>query len=270
MKKLLTLGMAAALLAVACAAQAYPTLVGPTGLILAPTALVIAPQTFNVAVDYLASKNHAAEVDQKDTYPIRALYGVVPGLEFGAGYDANVIQDEGVWDINAKYAIPYNCPGNVKTAIGVIYAQSNTIPAHDNPTPPPATIAATELKITDVYLVGTDYFNFGRCPVGVTLGVNWTQFELQTKNSGWRVQFGVDVPVNQCIGVVADVQTIAKMGNVNGLFEGQKTLWSGGVRYLIMPQLSAQAGVTNGLFIADSNKANFFIGVNYLFNPCAK
>ena len=52
--------------------------------------------------------------------------------------------------------------------------------------------------------------------------------------------------------------------------QGQKNLWSAGLRYLIIPQLSAQAGVTNGLFIGDTKKANFLVGLNYLFCPPAK
>ena len=57
MKKLLTLGMAAALLVAACAVNAYPTLAGPTGLIQAPTgwpsllARSISPPTMSAQTD---------------------------------------------------------------------------------------------------------------------------------------------------------------------------------------------------------------------------
>jgi hypothetical protein len=244
MKKLLTLGMAAALLALACAAHAYPTLAGSTGLIQAPTAMVAAPGTFDIAADYVASKND--DLNQKDSFPIRAQFGVGGGLEVGAGYDDNAFDGKGFWDVNAKYKLPYNFSG-IQTAVGASYGQTSTLPDW----------GGTDLKVTQVYLVGTDHFNVG-IPLGVTLGVNWTQFELADKNSGWRIQLGASAMIFKGLALVGDVQSIAKANDFN-----EKNLWSLGARYMCTPALSAEVGVTNGMYVGLAKRGNLFVGVNY-------
>ncbi len=56
MKWLLTLGVAALLLAGACAARAYPTLAGPSGLLIVPTGYVTCCGELDLAVDYDSGK----------------------------------------------------------------------------------------------------------------------------------------------------------------------------------------------------------------------
>ncbi len=165
MKQLLTLGMVAALFLAACAVKAYPTLSGPTGLIQAPTALTLAPGAIDIAGDYVWQKDTNSDVNRKDSWPIRLNYGVMNGLEVGATYAADQFEDKSFWDVNVKYAIPYNCYG-VIPAIGVLYGESGTMPEGDK-----------KLKATEVYLVGTDKLNMGACPISLTAGVNWTELK---------------------------------------------------------------------------------------------
>jgi len=251
MKQLLTLGMVAALLAFACAAHAYPNLSGSTGYIQAPTASVIAPGSFGIAADYVGSKDD--NNNQKDSYPIRLQYGVMNALEVGFGYDGNAFDGKSLWNINAKYKLPYEFSG-IQTAVGASYGQTPTLPDW----------GGKELKATQLYVAGTDKFNVG-IPLGVTLGVNWTQLQNVNKNSGWRIQLGADAEVYKNTWILADLQSIAKMGDMTGHMTGQKNLWSLGARYAFTQDLSAEAGVTNGMYIGETKKANFFVGVDYVF-----
>ncbi len=57
--------------------------------------------------------------------------------------------------------------------------------------------------------------------------------EVNAKNTGWRGFVGVDAAIYRNLGFVADFQSIAKAPDI----EGQKNLWSAGLRYLVMPQL---------------------------------
>jgi len=261
MKQLLTLGMVAALLAFACAAHAYPTLSGSTGLIQAPTAKVLAPGTLDVAADYVASKNSPNKT-QKDSFPIRAQYGVMNGLEVGAIYDGNAFNGKGFWDVNAKYKLPYDFSG-IQTAVGALYGQAKSLPdwGQDGVTP-------TDLKATQVYLACSDKFEVG-IPLGVTLGVNWTELERsQAKQSGLRIQLGADAVVYKGLAIVGDVQSIAKNMSIGSM--PQTSLWSIGARCAFMPELTAEVGVTNGMFIGYTKKANLFVGLNYAMGLAEK
>jgi hypothetical protein len=240
MKKLLTLGMAAALLASACAVHAYPTLTGFTGLIQAPTAHTIGSGMFDVALDYYATKDN--DTGAKDSIPVRALYGVAKGLEVGFAYDSKAYGDNNFWDVNAKYMLPYNFSG-IKTAVGALYGQANTDP---------------KAKVTEVYLVGTDDLNLSDLPIALTLGVNWAQIEAGDKNSGFRVQGGIDAKLMKGLSAVADLQS--RKSNLD-----DKNLWSAGLRYMVMPALSVEAGVSNGLLFGLTGKSHLFVGGNYAF-----
>ena len=199
MKALLTLGVAAVLLTAACAVRAYPTLEGPTGLILEPTAYVLAPCTFTIAADYVASKRtftNQVPVDddetvakrqaeifapvtftlERDSYPIRLAVGVAKNFEFGTAYDINGFFGRGFWDGSIKYAIPYRCWGGFQTAIGVIYGKSGNF-SDDNILFFANTDTPFNIAVTEAYLVGTDNFCLWRWPINASLNVNWAQLE---------------------------------------------------------------------------------------------
>jgi len=240
MKKLFVLGMAVVMLAAACAAYAYPTFTGPTGLVNAPTAEVAPAGQLDLAVDYFASKND--ETGDKNSWPVRVLYGAGSGFEVGAAYDVNGIAGKSLWDVNAKYKTTF-CPAGIDLAIGAIYGQANTDP--------------DTLRATQAYLAGTKCFNLV-LPIALTIGANWTQLEQLDAVSGWHGFIGADVTLMKQLDLVADYQTINK--HLDG-----KSLWSACLRYCVTPALAVQAGVNNGLFVGTS-KSRYFVGANYAFN----
>jgi len=236
MKQLLTLGLIAAVLAIAGAAQAYSSLGGSTGFFQAPTASVVAPGVLEVALDYVAQKQNAKCTGnsvsslpdynsnssgqnwnllkytnngiQKDSYPFRALYGVGGGTEIGFAYDSGAISGKNLWNLNAKYQIPYDLVG-IKTAVGASYGASGTI---DNIC---AQGVNDDLKAYQVYAVATDKFNL-MIPICVNLGVNYAELQEINKNDGWRAQLGADAVVYKGLSLLADVQSIAKMKDFGG------------------------------------------------------
>ncbi len=80
MKRMAFLAAVVLVLAVACAAGAYPTLGGPTGLLVVPTTDVTPVRTVDAAFDW-------ANLSQDGQgYVLRGLFGAVEGLEVGAAY----------------------------------------------------------------------------------------------------------------------------------------------------------------------------------------
>lgn len=86
-------------------AQAYPTLVGPTGTAVLPTAEVAGG--FDIAGAW-----YDTEGDQ--TIPVRAVFALGENLEIGGLWAFNDLSD--VWGVNAKLAFPLIANGT--TAIG--------------------------------------------------------------------------------------------------------------------------------------------------------
>jgi hypothetical protein len=113
MKKLLSLGIATALLAVAGAAFAFPTIQGPTGGFDVPNADVA--KGWIVAIDEEGGLN--SPIPQA-----RLLYGVIPALEIGAVYGKPQTEFRD-WGLNAKYKLPNLVP-DLKWAVGVEYLKN--------------------------------------------------------------------------------------------------------------------------------------------------
>lgn len=113
MKKLLVLGFA---LALACAAYAYPTLNGPTGLIFVPTAAVAPAGQFQVALDWA----YISSFDDADML-LRGLYGINDQFEIGAAFSNNEDGDLGnTFGVNAKYVLPFTA-GDAAWAVGASF-----------------------------------------------------------------------------------------------------------------------------------------------------
>jgi len=273
MKKMLVLGMAAVMLVAACAANAVPTLWGPTGLFNAPTGYVACPGELDLAVDYVSKTDNTVVIDDpvlgrenvtiqgKSSWPIRVLYGVGSGFEIGAAYVANGVLDKGLWNVNAKYQLPWNWY-NSAIAIGAAYGQADTkdiaiVDEFGNV----FTVDRTS-KFWNVYLSGTHCFNVETLPIALTLGVDWRQLEIVNKNSGWNVFFGADATVAKGFDILADVAS--KNNRID-----DEVRWSAGVRYLFCPALTLEAGVDNGVVLG-GRKAAFFVGANYAFNLASK
>jgi hypothetical protein len=117
MKKLLILGIAAAM---ACAAYAYPTLGGPTGLVTVPTAAVAPAGQLDLAADWFYAGGGVSA-----TLPLRVLYGIGDQFEIGASYINTEGDDTNPWSINAKYALPVNLVG-ADVALGATYTNTDS------------------------------------------------------------------------------------------------------------------------------------------------
>ena len=112
MKKLLILGIAAA---IACAAYAYPTLKGPSGLVLFPDATVVPAGQLQVAADWWYF-----ESGEDATIPLRVLYGIGDQFEIGAAYTTMESSSQKVIGLNAKYVLPASL-GDAAWAVGATY-----------------------------------------------------------------------------------------------------------------------------------------------------
>ncbi|MHB9106186.1 MAG: hypothetical protein ACYDCO_03940 [Armatimonadota bacterium] len=113
MQKLFVLGFAVAL---ACAAYAYPTLSGPTGLVTVPTAATVPAGQLQFAADWWS----IAIVDS--ALAGRVLYGITDNIELGAIYrteESDALVGD-VWGVNAKLALPVTF-GDAAWAIGAGY-----------------------------------------------------------------------------------------------------------------------------------------------------
>jgi hypothetical protein len=185
MKTLCSLGIAAGLLAFACAAHAVPTLTGSTGGLSLPTANTNAAGAVTVAADYYAVNSAADQL--KGFVPIRAVYGLTKDLEVGVGYtdgktdipDATYNYTS-VYSVNAKYAIPMNAC-DAKWALGGSYSQTKINALGSVLNNYGENVFDTEkMNTTQLYFVGTRALvpAKGTTPAIIgTLGVNWTQLK---------------------------------------------------------------------------------------------
>ncbi len=114
MKKLCMLGLA---LLAACAANAIPTLTGPTGGFELPTA-GIADKGITTAIDLATSSSGIAWPNT------RAEYGITKNLEVGAMYESvqTGTDKTDIWNINCKYQLPLDL-GKANVAVGALYGQ---------------------------------------------------------------------------------------------------------------------------------------------------
>jgi len=115
MKKLFILGLA---LLAACAANAIPTLTGPTGGFELPTA--------DVATGVTVSMNLDVSNGSEPAYPNSVLLiGVCKGLEIGGQFEQEMpgIGGDSIWNVNAKYQLPID--GKVNIAIGAGDGEDN-------------------------------------------------------------------------------------------------------------------------------------------------
>ncbi|MHB0938151.1 MAG: hypothetical protein ACYDCO_03945 [Armatimonadota bacterium] len=116
MKKLFVLGFAVAL---ACAAYAYPTLNGPTGLVFVPTAAVAPAGQLQVALDWA----YFSDFEDADI-PLRVLYGINDQFEIGAAYFSQEGNEDNAFGINGKFVLPFTA-GDAAWAVGASFFDSD-------------------------------------------------------------------------------------------------------------------------------------------------
>ena len=112
MKKLFILGFAVAL---ACAAYAYPTLTGPTGLVIVPTAAVVPAGQLQVSMDWWYTFANTDAI-----IPVRVMYGLNDQFEIGAAYITSEFGDSDVLGLNAKFVLPFTA-ADAAWAVGASY-----------------------------------------------------------------------------------------------------------------------------------------------------
>lgn len=259
MKKMLSLGIAVALMAMACAAYAaYPTLLGPTGNGVLPTAAVQPAGQLSAALDLYNTDDDDLGVG--NTLPLRVVYGVTPNLEIGAGYTKVSTDGDDItmWNVNAKYATPVNLLGFAWSA-GLVYGSAD--------------IAGGDITATQLYWVGdrTIALAENTPALNVTAGVNWTQIDPDGGDTldAFRFFGGVSAAITPKLTGSLEMQSAA------GDFD-EKPMGAITLRYAFTPALTAQVGYTNSFLGVIGNTDidgeatyNPFVGINYTFGGMA-
>ena len=228
MKKLFTLGIA---LAFACAAYAYPTLTGPTGLANLPTAGIVGAGGFNVAVDYY-------DMDGEEAIPIRLLYGLNDTVELGASY----WMQDGVdaFMLNGKWVTPLTLL-DMPWALGAQYMDFDF-----------------DGTATQLYFVGTRPLMEDDFALNGTFGLNWTSFSEEfIDDDAIRFFVGFDATFANNLMLALEYQT--KSSDLD-----EDALWSLLARYPFTETITGQIGYTNGLGgVIGLDDSNLFAGVNF-------
>jgi hypothetical protein len=251
MKQLFILGIA---LALVCAAQAYPTLTGPTGLVTLPDAAIAPAGQLSVAADW-----YSQDFDGilGEAIPIRALYGVGDTFEIGALLWMQ--DDNDAFGVNAKYLTPLTF-GNMAWAAGGQFLSFDDADAN----------------VTQLYFAGTRDFTEaieGMAGISGTIGVNWTNvegpsFPLSTSqafrvpgvdNSAFRFYLALQVLLMNNLLLMAEYQT-----EESDLGETDPVM-SLGARYSFTESLTGQIGITNGVGTLGWDDKKLFAGVSYAF-----
>lgn len=254
MKKIISLGIAAGLLASACAAYAYPTVAGSTGYGTQPNAVVAPIGQWNIAGDYIGTSDDAVG----NTAKMRALYGIGNGFELGATVAYNKVAGENAWpvSVNAKYALPTSYAG-FNFAAGALYSQSkkNAPLITSNPKAVQINVAAGRSFTVTEYIPAVD----------TTIGVNWTSADRglpnSDTNSALRAFLGAAVTFDNNLTVAADVQSKSEdLGDSDPLF-------SLVARYPFTSAISGQLGITNSdaTGLIGTGNTGLIAGLNFTF-----
>jgi hypothetical protein len=231
MKKLLILGMAATL---ACAAYAYPTLSGPTGLVTVPSAATVPAGQLQVAADWWS----IAILDSALT--ARVLYGVTDNIELSVLYrteESDALLGD-VLGINAKLAVPIAI-GDAAWAVGAGYYD----------------LSDADETFFMAYLAGTREFNEN---FRGTVNVQWSEDGLaQALNPIGALLLMNDSDFQISIGAEASFDNgLTLVGEYVNVLPG--TIINLAARYPLTDALTAQIGYT----VLDPVA---FIGFNYAF-----
>ena len=243
-----------ALLMATIAAQAYPTLVGPTGAGVLPTAAIAPAGHINVAADYYNSDNQLVP-DSNKTYPIRVLVGLGANTEIGGLFAFHKLgqSNENTWDANIKYRLPFHAFGSA-LSVGAIYARSQR-----GAFASPAVTTGEQ-----AYLVGDFTLSrASRMSLTGSLGVNWTRIDENDEAHVDRLRgfAAANLGLTSSLSLVADIQTKSRtLGDIDPLY-------SVALRYGASKTLGLQVGYTNaaGNFLIGSGQGRIFAGANLSF-----
>ena len=262
MKKMLILGIA---VAIACAAHAYPTLTGPTGLATLPTAAVAPAGQFQLAADWFDTEDTVGDT----TIPVRLLYGFGGNFEFGATYISSELSGFG---LNAKWLTPLTLAG-FDWALGAQYVNltDDFVVGEGDFGPEVLDIDATG---TQVYFAGTRVLMDAEDGIGLTgtIGLNWTKIEADLTLSDDLGEFDSESESEDAIRFYAGLEaafannlTVAAEIQSDGLdFLGEEDmLWSVVARYPFTESIAAQVGYTNAITFIGADDSNLFAGLTY-------
>jgi hypothetical protein len=244
MKKLLLLGIAAALLTAAAPAQAEGlTLTGETGVARTPVAMALAPMSFAVAADFVVSEDAFL--------PLRAEFGVIEGLEIGLNYWLTDTKNNwSQWGLNAKYVIPGEFVEGLGVAAGFNYQSESADGGYNT-------------SLIKVYGV-VSYTLDTRIPIIPSGGLS---YEVQ---SGDKDESGLRLFGSILAQVMPRVALGAEFNFANQALDGEDadpSLWFG-ARFAPIKNLSLQAGVINNANIGGNDPSDFVLhlGAQYAFN----
>lgn len=242
MKKLVLLGVAAAVLTAAGAAHAAPGLGlwGDTGLARTPMTVAQPPMSLAIAADFLASDDAALGA--------RAEFGVIEGLEVGAHYwyfDAP--GDSSGWGLNAKYVLPPFVE-NLGLAVGGHYREQNVRDVDNNG--------------QDLYVAGSYAIGF----LVPTVGLKYESLSGDNDDSDTRF-FGslvANILPTFCLG--AEIMTASDKLDGD---DADPVVWFG-ARFVPLTDLTVQAGMLNyanfGGGLDNQKELVFHLGAQYAFS----
>jgi hypothetical protein len=241
MKKLLLLGIAAAVLTAAGTAQAAAGLGlrGETGLARTPMAVALPPLTLAVAADFVASDDLFV--------PMRAEFGVIEGLELGGNYwYLDMPGESTAWGVNAKYVFPQFVT-NLGLAVGGHYREQD--------------IGDIDNNGHDVYFVASYPAGF----VVPTLGFMYESITGDNDESDFRFFGSLVANILPTFSIGAEIMSASdKLDGDNA----DPAMWFG-ARFEPLPGLTVQGGLLNYADLGNPDNIKdfvFHVGVQYAFS----
>ncbi len=257
MKRILTVGVAVALVAAAGAAMAYPSLLGPTGGTNLPTAKIAKQGTLNFAYDLYANEVTWGNDKVGNTSAFRLLYGLSDKAEVGFTYNnEDYSYFDGAawhsssfdnWGLNAKVNFAQE-GSDLEPAAGVVYQDYND----------------ADTTVTQLYLVGSKLFRPGEGGTSFrgSLGVNWTKVDFGAggDTDALRPYINLDFGFSNGLTLTGEYQL--KNDDID-----DDALMSLVLRYPISKGLNVQVGTSNAFRgIAGGPDQNLTFGVNWNYD----
>jgi hypothetical protein len=262
-----------AVVAGSSAAFSYPSLQGPTGLVVLPDANVEPRGSWTLAADYVnvETEGRPASIligpDLKLTQA-RLVWGVSDRAELWVAYtDINV----GTPDVHPDYVFPDESGDNSHE-----WAGGAKLQIHDDPATGvkvavgaghyDASVCSSchNIKRDNIYAVLTKE-SAARSPHQWrwkgSLGLTYTKFDFDGGEDTILQPFGGLEASSGRLSLVGEYRT--KEAGID-----DTGMWSAGARYMITPNLGLQAGVTNGAFYfygIGAHKASAYYGLAYTF-----
>jgi hypothetical protein len=243
-----------AVVAGSSAAFSYPTLQGPTGLVVLPDANVEPRGSWTLAADYVTVKAEGQPSNfgggDAKLIPGRLVWGVSDKAELWTAYTDSDYEDAHEWAAGFKLQVHNDPATGVKVAVGAGHYDADMCASCHN------------LKRDNIYAVLTKE-SAARSPHQWrwkgSLGMTYTKFDFDG---------GEDTILQPFVGVEASSGRLSLVGEYRTQESGvdDAAMWSAGARYMITPNLGLQAGVTNGaIYGVGAHKTSAYYGLAYTF-----